>query len=115
MKNRDFYRICLLLGVVLYASGNTAFAFSKVHNQLDSEEQQYLQPDHRNGFGLIVEYDFSENTNAEDPFFGASATLASFFSAEAVLFSSTKQILAFPLQDQRKLILQQIYPFHFFW
>lgn len=107
--------ISFLLGAVLCASGNTAFAFSKANHQLGSEEQQYLQPDQQNGFGLIVEYDFSENINAEDPFFGGSATLAFFFSAEAVLFSSTKQILAFPLTDLRKLIFQQIYPFHFFW
>lgn len=107
--------ISFLLGAVLCASGNTAFAFSKVHNQLDSEEQQYLQPDQNNGFGLIVEYAFSENISAEDPFFGASAILTSFFSTEPLLISSTQQILTFPLPDRRKLILQQIYPFHFFW
>ena len=107
--------ISLLLGVALCASGNTAFAFSKVSDELDPEEQQYLQPDQNSGFGLIVEFDFSKNIDAEDPFFGASATLTSFFSAEPLLISSTQQKLGFPLPDQRKLILQQIYPFHFFW
>lgn len=115
MKIRDFYKICLLLGVVLCAAGNTAFAFSKVNNQLDSEEQQYLQPHKNNGLGLIVALDFSEHIDAEDPFFGASATLTSFFSEASVIVSSAQPKLAFPLPDQRKLILQQIYPFHFFW
>jgi hypothetical protein len=107
--------ISLLLAVLFCIASSNVFAFSKPAAKFDSDQEHYLQTNQNTGAALIVEITFSKNFNAEDPFFSPSANSNSSFYAEKTILAPLQGNLFFRLSDRRKLILQQIYPFHFFW
>lgn len=116
MKNRiGFILLSLLLWSLSGESDNKVFAFSPFSPNLVSRNYDYLQADQNSQAAIFSEIVFSKNIASEEnilPFPGFG--LLQFSTSENKL-SNVKKALTFPGQDRRKLILQQIYPFHFFW
>ncbi len=115
MKNQNFYIITLLLGLLLNSTGNKVFAFSAPVVNLDSRNYDYLQAEQNQQAVFFPEIINSENIISEENFPGFSGGLGSSFSSEKKLLISAEKNAFFNSFDQRQLILQHIYPFHFFW
>ncbi|MBZ9630922.1 hypothetical protein LB465_09030 [Salegentibacter sp. LM13S] len=115
MKNQNFYIITLLLGLLLNSTGNKVFAFSATVVNLDSRNYDYLQAEQNQQAVLFAEIITSENIFSEENFTGFSGDLASAFTSKKELQISVEKHSFFNFLDQRYLILQHIYPFHFFW
>jgi hypothetical protein len=115
VKNRNFYRITLLLGLLLSNTGTKVFAFSASVANLDSQNYDYLQGKQNRQAVIFYENITSENIVSEENFSGFSGVLSSSFSSTKKLLISVEKNSIFSFLDQRKLILQHIYPFHFFW
>jgi hypothetical protein len=115
MKNQNFYIITLLLGLLLNSTGNKVFAFSAPVVNIDSRNYDYLQAEQNQQAVIFYKIITSENIVSEENFPGFSGDLGSSFSSEKKLLISAEKNAFFNSFDQRQLILQHIYPFHFFW
>lgn len=115
MKNRNFYIITLLLGLILNSTGNKVFAFSAPVVDLDSRNYDYLQADQNQQAVIFFEIISSEHIASEENFSGFSDYVVSAYSSTKEFLIPTEKTSIFSFLDQRQLILQHIYPFHFFW
>ncbi|MBZ9730431.1 hypothetical protein LB467_12115 [Salegentibacter sp. JZCK2] len=115
MQNRSFNIISLLLVLLLSITSNTVFAFSTTVVNLDSRNYDYLQAEQNQQAVIFSEIISSENIISEENFPNSSGNLCSSFSSKKKLLISVEKNAFFNALDQRQLILQQIFPFHFFW
>jgi len=115
MKNRNFYITTLLLGLLLNSNSNKVFAFSASVANLDSRNYDYLQADQNQQAVIFSEIISSEHIASEENFSGFSGYIVSAYSSTKEFLILTEKTSIFSFLDQRYLILQHIYPFHFFW
>ncbi|OEY71285.1 hypothetical protein APR40_06245 [Salegentibacter salarius] len=117
MKNQKNLKALYALFAILFMSfSGQGFAFSgfSAHN-LDSRNYDYLQADQNKQAVLFSEIISSENTISEESFSVFAGNSASTFTSKEPLLLPIEKKSFFNCLDQRRLILQQIYPFHFFW
>lgn len=115
MKNRNFYFIALLFGLLLNSTGNKAFAYSDPVVNLDSRDYDYLQAEQNQQAVILSKVISSDRLASEENFTVFSDDLISAHFAQKAFLISTERKSLFSFLDQRYLILQHIYPFHFFW
>jgi len=115
VKNRiGIIFITLLFWSLSGASGSKVFAFSQFSPNLDSRNYDYLQAD-QNSQAIFAEIVFSKNIASEESSLSFSGFCLLQFSTSELKLWNVENVFSFSIQDRRKLILQQIYPFHFFW
>tara|TARA_Y100000588_G_C14130644_1_gene871435 strand:- start:848 stop:1201 length:354 start_codon:yes stop_codon:yes gene_type:complete len=117
VKNQKNLKASYALFAILFMSfSGQGFAFSgfSTHN-LDSRNYDYLQADQNKQAVIFSEVISSENTISEESFSALSGNLTSTFTSTASLLLPIEKKSFSNCLDQRQLILQQIYPFHFFW
>ena len=117
MKNqRNLKALYALFAILFMSFSGQGFAFSgfSTHN-LDSRNYDYLQADQNKQAVIFSEVISSENTISEESFSNFSGNLASTFTSKEPSLLPVEKKSFFNCIDQRQLILQQIYPFHFFW
>ena len=92
------------------------FTFSgfSAHN-LDSRNYDYLQADQNKQAVLFSEIISFENSTSEESFSDFSGNSTFTFTSKEPLLLPIEKKSFFNYVDQRQLILQQIFPFHFFW
>ncbi|PRX48166.1 hypothetical protein [Salegentibacter salegens] len=117
MKNQKNFKALYALFAILFMSfSGQGFAFSgfPAHN-LDSRNYDYLQAEQNQQAVLFSEIISAEHIASEENFGGFSGYLASAYSSKREFLIPTDKNSFFSYLDQRQLILQHIYPFHFFW
>jgi len=117
MKNqKNFKAIYALFAILFMSFSGQGFAFSgfSTHN-LDSRNYDYLQADQNKQAVLFSEIITFENSSSEESFSDFSGSLPATFTSKEPLLLPIEKKLFFHCLDHRQLILQQIYPFHFFW
>jgi len=117
MKNqKNLKALYALFGILLMSFSGQGFAFSGFPApNLDSRNYDYLQADQNKQAVLFSEITASENTTSEESFSDFSVNSAPTFTSKRLLLPPIEEESFFNCLDQRQLILQHIYPFHFFW
>ncbi|MBZ0327769.1 MAG: hypothetical protein K8F54_09215 [Altibacter sp.] len=116
MKKVKILSVFFLLIAFYLASGVSVFANTEVLSQTTSEEKHLFQTD-SHAAALFVE------EMAPSEVFQPASESNSFFNSigigtAEISFSNQKRATSYQallVRDQRKLISQYLFPFHFFW
>ena len=117
MKNQKNLKALYALFAIFFISfSGQGFAFSgfPAHN-LDSRNYDYLQADQNQQAVIFSEIISSEHITSEENFPGSAGYLVSAYSSKEEFLIPIGKTSIFSFLDRRQLILQHIYPFHFFW
>jgi hypothetical protein len=116
VKNIKIVPFFFLLIALFLAAGVPVFANTEVLSQTTSEEKHSFQTD-RNAKALFIEEigpsELFQPLTKRYSVFGFNST-----GVQGIYFGLKKDlvnIVSVPIRDQRRLISQYIYPFHFFW
>jgi hypothetical protein len=104
-----------LLGLILNSTGNKIFAFSAPVIDLDARNYDYLQAEQNQKAVILSQIISSEHISSEENFSSFPGYLVSAYSFPKEFLLSSEKTSIFGFLDHRQLILQHIYPFHFFW
>lgn len=115
LKTNSFSALLIL--ALLTFGGHQAMAFSAYQQDLDSRNFSYLQADQNRQGAFFQEISapvFSFFSEKEPQFFGGRIKSLEFHSFNDQNFSA-EAVKKFLRRDHRKVLNQQIFPFHFFW
>ncbi len=117
MKNqKNFKTLYALLAILFMSFSGQGFAFSGFSDKnLDSRNYDYLQAEQNKQAVLFAENLSSEHSTSEENSLDFSGSFVSTLTSKEVLPPYIGKLAFFNHLDQRQLILQYIYPFHFFW